>query len=71
MPTYQNRQCKLHADKITYIDYKNLPLLRRYTTKYFKIVPRYYSGACLKHQKAVSRAIKNARQMGLIPYTSR
>ncbi|MBI2634079.1 30S ribosomal protein S18 [Candidatus Peregrinibacteria bacterium] len=71
MPTFQNRQCKVHENKIEYIDYKNLPLLRKFTTKYYKIVPRYYSGTCLKHQKAIARAIKNARQMGLLPFTSR
>lgn len=70
MPSYKNRKCQLCAEKINYIDYKNVGLLRRYLTQYFKIVPKYYSGTCLKHQKKVTRAIKNARKIALIPYTA-
>jgi small subunit ribosomal protein S18 len=36
------------------IDYKNVDLLKKYTTKFGKIVPRYYSGVCLKNQKKIS-----------------
>lgn len=70
MPTYKNRKCQFCADQVTYVDYKNLKLLRKYVTQYFKIVPKYYNGNCLKHQKRVSRAIKNAREMALLPYTT-
>ncbi|MBD3329991.1 30S ribosomal protein S18, partial [Candidatus Peregrinibacteria bacterium] len=55
---------------ISHIDYKRIALLGKFTTKYEKIVPRYYSGTCLKHQKSLARAIKNARMMALLPFTS-
>jgi len=50
------------------IDYKNVDLLKKYITKFGKIVPRYYSGVSLKNQKKLSQAIKRARTMALIPY---
>lgn len=69
MPTYKNRQSDLTADNVKYIDYKNVNLLQKYLTKYYKIVPKYYSGNSLKHQKMLARAVKRARYMALIPYT--
>ena len=69
MPSYKNRTCDFCEENINQIDYKNIRLLRKYLTKYSKITPRYYSGTCLKHQKRLSKAIKNARIMALIPFT--
>jgi len=66
-----NKQCPFKADGVVYIDYKDVYLLRRYISQYGKIVPRYYTGVSLKYQKALSRAIKRARQMALLPYTSK
>ncbi|MFC1811041.1 30S ribosomal protein S18 [Patescibacteria group bacterium] len=63
-----NKPCKFCEDKEKYIDYKNLKALRPYQTKYSKIVPKYYSGACLRHQKMLAKAIKRARFMALTPY---
>ena len=68
MPTYKGRRCKLCTEKAKTVDYKNVASIERFITKYGKIVPRYYSGNCLKHQKMISRAIKNARVMALIPF---
>ncbi len=53
------------------IDYKNVELLKKYITKFGKIVPRYYSGVCLKNQKKLSKAIKRARMMALITFVKR
>ena len=53
------------------IDYKNVELLKNYTTKFGKIVPRYYSGVCLKNQKKLANAIKKARVMALIPFVKK
>jgi len=50
------------------IDYKNTELLAKYLTKFGKIVPRYYSGVCLKNQKKLAKAIKRARMMALLPF---
>ena len=63
-----NKPCPIEDQNINYIDYKDVRLLRKYTSQFKKIVPRYYSGVCLKHQKALARAIKRARIMGLLPF---
>ena len=54
-----------------HIDYKNVELLRSYLTVLGRIVPRYYAGTTLKQQKMLTLAIKRAREMGLLPYTSK
>jgi len=59
------------AATVKYIDYKNITLLRRFTTYFWKIKPKYYSGANLKQQKMISQAIKRARFMALIPFIRR
>ncbi|USN57882.1 MAG: 30S ribosomal protein S18 [Candidatus Peribacteria bacterium] len=53
------------------IDYKNVELLKKYITKFGKIVPRYYSGVSLKNQKKLAQAIKRARIMALLPFVKR
>lgn len=50
------------------INYKNVELLKKYITKFGKIVPRYYSGVSLKNQKKLAKEIKKARVMALIPF---
>ncbi len=69
MPRYNNRKCKITAAGIQYIDYKNLPLIKKYLTQFHKISPSYYNGNSIKAQKMLSTAIKRARKMALIPYT--
>lgn len=54
-----------------YIDYKDISTLRGYISTFGRIVPRYYTRISLKQQKQLSRAIKLAREMGLLPYTSK
>jgi small subunit ribosomal protein S18 len=54
-----------------FIDYKDVETLRGYLTVFGKIVPRYFSGISLKQQKRLSLAIKRAREMGMLPYTSK
>nr|AWX53512.1 ribosomal protein S18 [Scotinosphaera sp. NIES-154] len=53
------------------IDYKNVVLLRRYISSQGKILPRRISGLTAKKQRNMSRAIKNARILGLIPFVRR
>lgn len=53
------------------IDYKNVELLKKYITKFWKITPRYYTGVCLKNQKKLATAIKRARMVALLPFVSR
>jgi small subunit ribosomal protein S18 len=52
----------------TYVDYKNLPLMKKYITVHGRIKPRYYTKVPLVIQKRLARAIKNARHMALIPF---
>jgi len=58
------------VDKIANIDYKDLNRLRRFITERGKILPRRMSGNCAKHQRQLSIAIKRARHVALLPYTS-
>jgi len=53
------------------IDYKNVELLKKYITKFWKITPRYYSWVSLKNQKKLANAIKKARIMALVPFVKR
>ncbi len=53
------------------IDYKNIELLTRYVSSRGKILSRRISGNCAKHQRKITREIKRARFLNLIPYTGR
>ena len=56
---------------MSYIDYKDIALLRKYMSERGKIRARRVTGNCSQHQRKVSVAIKNAREMALLPYTNR
>lgn len=60
----------LDREKITYVDYKDTGLLRRFISDRGKIRSRRVTGLSVQQQKQVARAIKNAREMALLPYTS-
>jgi len=62
------KACPLCEAAIKDVDYKDIETLKKYITKFNKIVPRYYSGVCLKHQKKLATSIKQARYMALLPY---
>lgn len=62
------KQCPIDAEGITQIDYKDIVLLKKYLTKFNRIIPRYYSGVSLSNQKKLATAIKRARYMALLPY---
>jgi small subunit ribosomal protein S18 len=51
------------------VDYKDTSRLRRFLTERGKILPRRITGNCARHQRQLTRAIKRARQMALLPYT--
>jgi len=65
----RRKVCSFCVDKIEYVDYKDVARLRRYLTERAKIIPRRISGNCARHQRQLTRAIKRARQMALLPYT--
>ena len=66
----RRRVCRFCADKSATIDYKDPQALRYFVTERGKIVPRRISGSCAKHQRAVNTAIKRARMIALLPFTS-
>ena len=66
----RKKVCYFTKNKIEYIDYKDVAKLRRYVTERAKILPRRISGCCAKHQRQLTVAIKRARQIALMPYTS-
>ena len=64
------RKCVLCSKKGQNIDYKDTTLLRTYISERGKIRARRVTGNCTRHQRDVATAIKNAREMALLPYTS-
>ena len=68
----QNRKrrkvCQFCADKCNHIDYKDTAKLRRYLSERSKILPRRATGTCAMHQRQLTVAIKQARQIALLPY---
>jgi len=63
------RYCQFCSDKTLEINYKNVSLLKKFTTEEGKIRSRRQTGACAKHQRAVAREIKRARHIALLPFT--
>lgn len=57
-------------DKVTAIDYKEFNKLGRFLTERGKILPRRISGNCARHQRMLTRAIKRARNIALLPFTA-
>lgn len=66
----RRKVCSFCVDKVTLIDYKEAGRLRRYLTERGKIVPRRISGNCARHQRQVTEAIKRARHVALLPYST-
>jgi small subunit ribosomal protein S18 len=66
----KKKVCVFCAEGITYVDYKDTALLRRFISDRGKIRARRVTGNCTQHQRDVATAIKNSREMALLPYTS-
>jgi small subunit ribosomal protein S18 len=64
------RVCPLCVEKAKSVDYKDATKLGRYISERGRIDPRRRSGACAKHQRLICEAIKRARHLALLPYTS-
>lgn len=62
--------CKFCVDKVDLVDYKDVRRLRGFVSDRGKIVPRRISGSCARHQRQLTRAIRRARSMALLPYTA-
>jgi small subunit ribosomal protein S18 len=66
----RRKVCAFCVDHVREIDYKEVGKLRRYLSDRAKIEPRRKTGTCAKHQRMLTVALKNARHMALLPYTS-
>jgi small subunit ribosomal protein S18 len=66
----RRRVCKFCAEKIDYINYKDVKMLMPFVPERGKIQPRRISGTCATHQRKLQTAIKRARQLALIPYVT-
>ncbi len=62
--------CFFCRDKVEHIDYKDVAILRPYISDRGKISPRRKTGACAKHQRALTIAIKRARHLALLPFVA-
>jgi small subunit ribosomal protein S18 len=67
----KKKPCALCRDKVVWVDYKDVNLLRKYMSDRGKIRARRVTGNCAQHQRAIALAIKTARELVLLPYTQR
>ena len=67
----KKKVCVFCSEHISYVDYKDVNLLRRFMSDRGKIRARRVSGNCSQHQAAVAVAIKTARELALLPYSQR
>ena len=66
----KRKMCRFCADSELDIDYKDSASLRYFISDRGKLVPRRISGNCAKHQREITLAVKRARNVALMPYTS-
>ena len=67
----KKKPCALCRDKIEWVDYKDVNLLRKYMSDRGKIRARRVTGNCSQHQRAIALAIRTSRELALLPYTQR
>jgi ribosomal protein S18 len=67
----KKKVCYFCAEGIEHVDYKDVALLRKFMSDRAKIRSSRVTGNCVQHQRRVAQAIKNARELALLPYTNR
>mgnify|MGYP006449575313 CR=1 FL=1 len=67
----KRNRCDFCKNKEQKIDYKDIRTLQRFVSDKGKIYPARVTGNCAKHQRQVTRAIKRAREIALMPYTNK
>jgi small subunit ribosomal protein S18 len=67
----RKKVCKFCVEKIDVIQYRDVRLLQQFVAERGKIVPRRLTGVCTTHQRALARAIKQARNIALLPFAAR
>ncbi len=66
-----DKNCYFCINGLKEIDYKETRVLQKFLSSYAKILPRKKTGICSKHQRKLATAVKRARFMALIPFTTR
>ena len=66
----RRKYCKFCEEKVVYIDYKDTEMLSGYIPERAKVSPRRVTGTCAMHQRKVQTAIKQARNIALLPFTT-
>ena len=66
----RKKVCSFCVDKVENIDYKDVARLRRFISDRAKILPRRVTGTCARHQRDLTVAIKRARHLALLPFSS-
>lgn len=66
----RRKVCYFTSNNITYIDYKDTDLLKKFISERGKILPRRVTGTYAKNQRKLTKAIKRARIMGLLPFVT-
>ena len=66
----RKKECKFCGDKVPYVDYKDDKRLRRFLTERGKIIPRRITGSCARHHRQLTRAVRRARILALLPFIS-
>ncbi|MCX5783044.1 MAG: 30S ribosomal protein S18 [Elusimicrobia bacterium] len=67
----RRKVCRLCADKVERVDYKDIPLLKSFIMESGKMLSRRITGACAKHQRQIGKAIKRNRNLAMLPYSVR
>ena len=65
----RKKVCPLCSDKNLVLDYKNADQLKKFINDKGKILPRRATGACAKHQRTITLAVKRARHIAVLPFT--
>lgn len=64
----RRKVCQSCQNKVDFFEYKDVDTLRRYVSERGKILPRRITGNCARHQRLVTRAVKRARNIALLPF---
>jgi small subunit ribosomal protein S18 len=66
----RRKVCKFCADRIDYVDYKDVKLISQFVPERGKILPRRMFGTCAEHQRKLTEAVNRARHIALLPYAA-
>jgi small subunit ribosomal protein S18 len=69
-PMFRRKVCRFCADKTLMIDYKDIRMISQFVTERGKMTPSRITGNCARHQRLLTTAIKRARSVALLPFTT-